>query len=276
MRVQVPSASKYGDCRLKVRISDCESEDVGSNPTFHPKTQHEEYMDIQGIIKGDSAILDTFKDVASGTDRHCINVSILCEAVGKSISGVEMDNLIVAARLHDIGKCNNPIFFSENQDADNIHDDLEPNISFQYISRHIADGVMKLLQMGIPCEITKIISEHHGDSVVSGIYCKAKKKSKSVDETLYRYKSSKPTCVESCILMICDVVESATKALSNAGKLDDAKTTIDSLVNNMIDDEQLDILTLGHIRVIKKILLKEIESIYHKRVDYDEEVEEKS
>ena len=230
-------------------------------------------MDIQGIIKGNSTVLDTFKDVASGTDRHCINVSILCEAVGKMISDIELDNLIVAARLHDVGKCNNPIYFSENQDADNIHDELEPNVSFQYISRHVADGVMKLLQMGVPSEIIRIISEHHGDSVVSGIYCKAKKKSDSIDESRYRYKSCKPTSIESCVLMICDVVESATKALSNAGKLDDAKTTIDCLVNNMIDDEQLDILTLGHIRVIKKILLKEIESIYHKRVDYEEEEE---
>lgn len=231
-------------------------------------------MDVQSIIKGDSPILDTFKNVASGTDRHCINVGILCEAVGKRITGVNLDELIVAARVHDIGKCNNPIYFSENQDSDNIHDDLEPNVSFQFISRHVADGVMKLLQMGFPTEIIKIMSEHHGDSIVSGIYGKAKKVSKTVDESHYRYRSIKPSSTEACILMICDVVESATKALSNAGKLDDAKATIDSLINNMIDDEQLDILTLGHIRVIKLVLLKEIESIYHKRVDYEEETEE--
>jgi membrane-associated HD superfamily phosphohydrolase len=74
--------------------------------------------------------------------------------------------------------------------------------------------------------------------------------------------------------MICDIIESATRALYNAGKLDDAKLIIDNLINKLIDDEQIDILTLGHIRVIKKVLLKEIESIYHKRVDYDENDEE--
>ena len=230
-------------------------------------------MNIKGILKGDDPILDTFKGVAPGSDRHCVNVALLCEAICKDVGDVNDDNLVVAARLHDIGKCINPLYFSENQDQTNIHDDLEPTISYQYISRHIADGVLKLIQLGIPTDIIKIVSEHHGDSVIGAIYNKAKKKKKptSQNEDFFRYKSCKPSSKESCILMICDVVESATRALYNAGKLDDAKSIIESLINKMVDDEQLDILTLGHIRVIKKVLLKETDSIYHKRVDYEAE-----
>ena len=232
-------------------------------------------MDINSIIKGDDPILDTFKGVAPGSDRHCVNVALLCEAVCKLVDDINADNLVVAARLHDIGKCSNPSYFSENQDSTNIHDDLEPAISYQYISRHIADSVLKLIQMDVPADVVKIVSEHHGDSVITAIYMKAKSsKKKGIEEDFFRYKSSKPSSKESCILMICDVVESATRALYNAGKLDDAKTTIQGLINKMVDDEQLDILTLGHIRVIKKVLLKETESIYHKRVDYDAEEEE--
>ena len=231
-------------------------------------------MNIKSIMKGDDPILDTFKGVASGSDRHCVNVSLLCEAVCKDIDDINVENLVVAARLHDIGKCVNPLYFSENQDNTNVHDELDPTISYQYISRHIADSVLKLIQMDAPTEVIKIVSEHHGDSVIGAIYTKAKSsKSRTPDKDFYRYKSEKPTSKESCILMICDVVESATRALSNAGKLDDSKTVIESLINKMVDDEQLDILTLGHVRVIKKILLKETESIYHKRVDYDADEE---
>lgn len=231
-------------------------------------------MNIKSILKGDDQILDTFKGVASGSDRHCLNVSILCESVCKDIDDINDDNLIVAARLHDIGKCCNPSYFSENQDQTNIHDDLDPTISYQYISRHIADSVLKLIQMGAPADIIRIVSEHHGDSVISAIYHKAKSEGgRAIEKDFFRYKSNKPSSKESCILMICDVVESATRALSNAGKLDDPKSVIEGLINKMVDDEQLDLLTLGHVRIVKKVLLKETDSIYHKRVDYDAEKE---
>ncbi len=228
---------------------------------------------IKQIIKGDSFILDKFKDIAPGSDRHCLNVSILCDSICKVIEDIDTDSLIAAARLHDIGKCNNPSYFSENQDTEtNIHDDLDPPISFQYISRHISDGVMKLIQLGIDQKVIKIVSEHHGDSIIGGIYQKAKKKyNGSTMAEHYRYKSVKPSCVESCVLMISDVVESACRSISNSGKLDDIKSVVERLINDLIDDEQLDVLTIGQIRLIKKVLLKEIESIYHKRVGYEDE-----
>jgi membrane-associated HD superfamily phosphohydrolase len=70
--------------------------------------------------------------------------------------------------------------------------------------------------------------------------------------------------------MCCDVVESACRALSNSGKLKDYKATVDKLINGLIEDEQLDILSLGQLRVIKRILTSEISNIYHKRIDYEE------
>jgi membrane-associated HD superfamily phosphohydrolase len=174
----------------------------------------------------------------------------------------------------------NPSYFSENQEADsNVHDELDPPISYQYISRHISDGVLKLIQNYVDPIIIRIVSEHHGDTVMSGIFAKAKAKyNGNTIEDHYRYKSCKPSMIESCILMICDVVESACRSLSNTEKEVDFKLTIERLINSLIDDEQLDVLTIGHIRVIKKILIKEIESIYHKRVSYkvDDDTEDAS
>ena len=224
-------------------------------------------MNIKSILDGDDPILDVFKNVAPGTDRHCINVSLLCESVGKSIENVDLENLVAAARIHDIGKCNNPQYFSENQDKENIHDRLEPDVSYQYISRHIADGVLALIQMDCPREVIKIVSEHHGDTVIGAIHAKTT----DISEDFFRYKSSKPTTKEACVLMICDVVESAARAYFTAGKLDDEMGLVDKLLSRLIDDEQLDILTIGEIRAIKRALVKEIRAIYHKRVEYGDE-----
>ena len=231
-------------------------------------------MNLERIKNGDAPILDMFKKFAPGTNRHCVNVSLLCDSVCKEICDTESDYLIIAARLHDIGKVNNPLFFSENQDKTNIHDTLDPYISYQYITRHVSDSVMRLVQQGFPSEVIKIVSEHHGDTVLRSIFNKIKDDSYSEDD--FRYNSTKPTTKESCILMICDVVESATRSMDSAGKLGDISNIIDTLINGLVDDEQLDILTIGQLRVIKNVLTKEIESIYHKRVDYEEDEEDMS
>ncbi|MCK5016213.1 MAG: hypothetical protein KAS32_03995, partial [Candidatus Peribacteraceae bacterium] len=147
-----------------------------------------------------------------------------------------------------------------------------PNVSYQIISRHVSDSVMKLIQMGVPTNIIHIVSEHHGDTIISAIFTKAKVKynGETVEEH-YRYKSGKPSTPESCVLMLCDVVEATCRSLFNSDNLTDSRSSIDKIINGLIDDEQLDVLTIGDIRVIKRILHKEIDSFFHKRVDYDNE-----
>ncbi len=226
--------------------------------------------ELKELIDNSSPLMEMFKDKCPGTFRHCQNVADLCESIASELD-VDAESLVVAAKLHDLGKSNNPLYFSENQsDETNPHDELDPPVSFQYISRHIADTCLKLIQIPeISRKVINIVSEHHGDSIVGGIYNKAKKlyNGNTVPDH-YRYKNRKPTSVESAILMCCDVCESATRSLHNNGKLDDIKLTIDDLVNTLVDDEQLDILTIGHLRVIRKVMYKEIKSTFHKRVDY--------
>jgi putative nucleotidyltransferase with HDIG domain len=229
--------------------------------------------ELKELLSIDSSLMEIFKEKAAGTFRHCQNVANLCEAVATEMD-VDIDALVIAAKLHDIGKTNNPSYFSENQPSDtNPHNDLDPSISYQYISRHVSDSVLKLVQIQhIPRNVIVIVSEHHGDCIIGAIYNKAKKlyNGATVPDN-FRYKNRKPSKVESAILMICDVVESACRSLYNSNNLKDIKETIDRLVNNLIDDEQLDILTIGHLRTIRKILYKEIESTFHKRVDYENE-----
>jgi len=228
-------------------------------------------MDTKEFLLHNNHIIERFKDIAPGTYRHCCNVAQLCEPVAKELA-INSDTLILAATLHDIGKCTCPINFIENQvDDNNPHDKLDPAISFQLLSRHLSDSVLKLIQMNAPIEVIRIVSEHHGNTLIKSIFTKAKEvyKGNAVEEH-YKYKSAKPSSVESCVLMCCDVVESACRALSNAGKLKDYKSTVEKLMLVMSEEEQIDILSLGQLRTIKKVLSAEIGAIYHKRVDYEE------
>jgi putative nucleotidyltransferase with HDIG domain len=228
-------------------------------------------MDTKEFLLISDQLLDRFKEIAPGTFRHCQNVTQLCESLAKELN-LDDDTLMLAAAFHDIGKCSSPENFIENQTTEvNLHDTLDPMVSFQLISRHLSDSVLKLTQLNAPVDIVKIVSEHHGNSTIKSIFIRAKEVYKGVPaEEHYKYRSTKPTSLESCVLMCCDVVESACRALSNNGKLKDYKVTVDKLINGLIEDEQLDILSLGQFRVIKRILTSEISNIYHKRIDYEE------
>ncbi len=231
---------------------------------------------LKEVTNNDSPLMEVFKDKAPGTFRHCQNVASLIEPIAGEL-GLDIEKMVAAAKLHDIGKSFNPEWFTENQNDLNPHDDAEPTYSYCVISRHVSDGVLKLIQYPeIPREIIIWISEHQGDTVIKAIYNKAKERyNGSTSIEAYRYKCRKPSCIESAVLMICDVIEATLKALHNNDKLEDIKGTVDKMIENLADDEQLDQLTIGSIRIIKKVLIREAGSIYHKRIDYDEDEDKK-
>ena len=119
---------------------------------------------LMKFIDSSSAPMERFKEVAPGTYRHCVNVGQLCESVAKEL-GLDVEVMLVSGMLHDIGKCNNPQWYSENQEPDkNPHDDVDPTISYQYITRHLSDSILKLVQMGVPTNIIHIISYYRNIS----------------------------------------------------------------------------------------------------------------
>ena len=174
----------------------------------------------------------------------------------------------VAAIYHDVGKMFNPKYFTENQlEDEDPHKDLPAKMSYQILTRHVSDSVIILLNdHNFSRRLVEIISQHHGTTVLKYFF----DKSKTDDDSLYRYKCTKPDSVESAVLMICDHVEATSRSLSNAGKLNPINV-IDGTLNKLVDDGQLDEVTikLGDLKKIKIALAKELEGIYQKRVDYD-------
>jgi len=75
-------------------------------------------------------------------------------------------------------------------------------------------------------------------------------------------------------LMLVDQLEASARALSLANKLN-VDELVEDVVEELILDEQLDAVefTFGKFRRIKEILKREINSQFHKRVDYDKDEE---
>jgi len=223
------------------------------------------------LLDSKYTLLQEFRDACPGTFKHSQSLVSMIEGVSLALD-LDEDIMKVAALYHDIGKMLSPKYFSENQlEDENIHDGLEPTVSYQTITRHVSDSVMILINNpDFPRDIIEIISQHHGTTVLRYFCDKAKGKDDD-----FRYKTTRPTSIESMVLMVCDGIEAMSRALAQAGKFHPNKVINDTL-QRLIDDGQLDEVTmkLGDLKKIKAALARELEGVYQKRVDYDEASEE--
>ena len=226
-----------------------------------------------GVIKMllDSAypLLKQLRDICPGTYKHSQALAAMIEAISLELD-LDVDLMKVAALYHDVGKLMNPKYFTENQlDDENPHDELDPMVSYNLITRHVSDSVLILINdINFPRHLIEIISQHHGSSVLTYFFKQSKEGTK---KDMFRYKTHCPTCVESAILMITDRVEATSRSLVQTGKFDPAMV-ITSVINDLLDDGQLDEveIKLGSLKKIKEILGKELEGVYQKRVSYSD------
>lgn len=213
-------------------------------------------------------LLSKFREQCPGTYKHSQALAGMVEGVSLSL-GLDVGLMKVAATYHDVGKMFNPTYFTENQlDNEDPHKDLDPKVSYHIITRHVSDSAIILVNDGnFSRKVIEIISQHHGQTVLKYFF---RKSGKDVED-FFRYKTTKPTCIESAILMICDVVEAMSRSHVQNGTFDPVNV-IETTINDLIDDGQLDevVMKLGDLKKIKIALGKELEGTYQKRVDYDE------
>jgi membrane-associated HD superfamily phosphohydrolase len=81
--------------------------------------------------------------------------------------------------------------------------------------------------------------------------------------------------------MLVDSVEATSRAMfikrkDEEGNGNFVRRVVNETIERLDDDDQLDQILHGTIKQIKRILIKELESEYHKRVSYkdDEDLEE--
>jgi putative nucleotidyltransferase with HDIG domain len=226
-----------------------------------------EYMDPN------NELLREFAAAVPGTYQHSLVLGNLAEACARSI-GANGLFCRSATLYHDVGKMNNPQFYTENQETFiNMHQLLTPSESAQVIISHVKDGVEIAHKHRLPESFIEIIREHHGTTLVYYFYRKEldlKKGDKSaVVEKDFRYPGPKPRSKESAIIMICDSVEAASRSVDDPSEK--ALTEmIDQIVSSKAEDGQFDEseLTFEELSLIKKSLVKSLLLTHHIRIKY--------
>ena len=217
-------------------------------------------------------LLKELSNKAPGTFHHSLNVANLAEASANEI-GANAMLVRVGALYHDIGKMNNPTYFTENQSTGiNPHDELSYKESALIIINHVLEGIEIAKKYNLPDRVIDFIRTHHGTSLVYYFY---KKEKELHDDTVniedFTYPGPRPFSKETAILMMCDSVEAASKSLKEptSTKID---AFVENIINKQMENEQFlnSNITFKEIQSIKKVLKFKLANIYHLRIEYPE------
>jgi putative nucleotidyltransferase with HDIG domain len=210
---------------------------------------------------------------APGTYHHSIVVGNLVESAAEAV-GVNPLLARASAYYHDIGKIKMPEYFIENQVGPvSMHDKLTPHMSSLILVAHIKEGVELAKQHKLPQSIIDIIQQHHGTSVQTYFYERAKeqhdKTAPPVAAEDFRYPGPKPQTRIAALVLMADAIEAASRVLVNPTPTR-VSALVEKLINHSFIDGQLDNceLTLKDIREIKTYFVFILSSMYHRRVDY--------
>ncbi|HEU4381896.1 MAG TPA: HDIG domain-containing protein [Anaeromyxobacteraceae bacterium] len=213
---------------------------------------------------------------APGTYHHSIVMGSLVEAAAEAI-GANALLAKVCAYYHDVGKTRNPLYFAENQRAENRHEQLAPSMSALIVKRHVTDGLELAAQWKLPRPVADVIAQHHGNRHVSFFWAKAQKEAAesgdergaAADEGLYRYPGPKPQTREAALVMIADVCEASSRALTDPTP-ERLGALVQRRINETFSEGQLDEcdLTLRDLNGIARAMVRVLEAVYHGRPEY--------
>jgi len=218
-----------------------------------------------------SKLLRTLSEKAPGTFHHSLQVANIAEAAANEVNANAL-LVRVGALYHDIGKMNNPLYFSENQSTNyNPHHELDPFESSRLILNHISDGIEIAKRNNLPDRIIDFIRTHHRTTPTRYFYHKAKKENEDVDKSIFCYPGPKPYSKETAILMMADSVEAASKSLQEP-TAEGIASFVQKIIEEQAEENQFDEadISLREIELIKKILIEKLINVYHLREVYPE------
>ncbi len=220
-----------------------------------------------------SDLLRQLSETCPGTFQHSIQVGNLAAEIANKI-GANAQMVRTGALYHDIGKLQNPVYFTENQSGMNPHDHLSAVESAQIIIGHVYDGQKLADKYNLPGVIRDFISTHHGQGKAKYFAIKYKNEhpNEYVDDLMFTYPGPNPFTREQAILMMADAVEAASRSLPEY-----SEQAIRDLVNRIIDGMVADRffhecpITFRDIAYAKTVLIEKLKTIYHTRISYPKE-----
>ena len=215
-------------------------------------------------------VLRRMSEVAPGTFQHSIQVGNLAAEIANKI-GAKAQLVRTGALYHDIGKIQNPNYFTENQSGVNPHENLSYLDSAQVIISHVTDGLKLADKYNLPDVIKDFIATHHGQGKAKYFYVKYKNEypDEHIDELLFTYPGPNPFTREQAILMMADAVEAASRSLP-----DYTEQSIRDLVERILDSQLAEgyfrdcPITFRDIQYAKTVLIEKLKTIYHTRISY--------
>ncbi|MBO7742473.1 MAG: HDIG domain-containing protein, partial [Victivallales bacterium] len=121
-----------------------------------------------------SPLLRRLRSEAPGTYEHSLAVADLATNAAVAI-GVNARLAYAMSLYHDIGKLYAPRYFAENTSGlQNPHDHMTPQESAAIIREHVDFGVELAKKYHLSQLLMPAITQHHGNSLISFFYNKAK------------------------------------------------------------------------------------------------------
>ena len=219
-----------------------------------------------------NSLLREMSEIAPGTFQHSLQMANLAAEAANKI-GANSQLVRTGALYHDIGKIQNPAFFTENQSGINPHKSLSYEQSAQVIINHISDGLKLAEKHNLPKVIKDFIRTHHGAGVAKYFYISYKNEhpDEEVDISLFSYPGPNPSTKEQAILMMADAVEAASRSLSEY-----TEESINGLIEKIVDGQVSEgyfkecPITFKDIALIKALFKEKLKTMYHTRITYPE------
>ena len=217
-------------------------------------------------------LLTRLSQQAPGTFQHSLQVGNLTAAAAKEI-GANPQLVRTGALYHDIGKLWNPVYYTENQQGANPHDQLPLEESVAIIKRHVTEGVRMAERAQLPDEIVQFIRTHHGRSLIRYFYntwCNAHP-GEEPDTELFTYAGPDPETREQALLMMADSVEAASKSLKEYNE-ESLTRLVDGIVDGMVAAGRFHNadITLRDIQTVKQSFVRTLITVNHSRIAYPE------
>jgi len=206
---------------------------------------------------------------APGTYHHSLVVGSLSEAAAETVGGNPLLSR-VAAYYHDIGKIDKAEYYVENQsNARSRHEKLSPTMSCLIIEAHVREGAEIARREKLPKAILNGILEHHGTTLMTFFFHKAKQADPGVEERDFRYPGPKPASKETAVLMLADAVEAAARSLTEPTP-SRIRGVVTRILDARVEDGQLDEspITFEDLAKIRESFIPILTALFHARVHY--------
>lgn len=218
-------------------------------------------------------LLRRMSETVPGTFQHSMQVANLAAEAANRIDA-KSQLVRTGALYHDIGKMENPVFFTENQSGGvNPHKNLSYEQSSQVVIGHVTDGLKLAEKNNLPKVIKDFITTHHGRGKTKYFYISWKNEhpGEQPNDELFTYPGPNPFTKEQAVLMMADAVEAASRSLPEY-----TEESISGLVDKIIDSQVAEgyfkecPITFKDISIVKSVFKEKLKTIYHTRISYPE------